>query len=173
MTISEGKGFPRLLCNNVGVLSKLCNFLWIQRVLISLAMYLTGWVAVALWFSALVSHLPAWLHSTGAMRSFIALAWGGDLVYNVFDRITVALWFSVLVNSSDRRYTFCCFFLTSAVQWVQISHLLLLQATSMYLPKMTTHAPDDCEHGTDWCQVFNDYGHDWSGLLGPIVSFLS
>ena len=35
--------------------------------------------------SILVSPPPAWLHSirTRAIRSFIALAWGGDLVYNV------------------------------------------------------------------------------------------
>ena len=35
--------------------------------------------------SILVSPPPAWLHSTRtrAIRSFIALAWGGDLVHNV------------------------------------------------------------------------------------------
>ena len=76
-------------------------------------MYLTGWVAAALWFSGLVSHLPAWLHSTRAMRSFVTPVWGGDLVYiilNVLDRITVALWFSDLVNSSDWRHIFSCLF---------------------------------------------------------------
>ena len=128
--------------------SNWCNFLWIQRILISLACNVFDWMSRSgtLWFSSLVSHLPAWLHSTylvpGTYDLMYLTQWGA-----------VALWFSVLVNNSDYYQRFSCFFQSSAVQ---ISHLLLLQATSVYLPKMTTHAPDDCKHGTDWCQALND-----------------
>ena len=98
--------------------------------------------------SILVSPPPAWLHSTRtrAIRSFIALAWGGDLVYNDM-YCTFRVWNKNKNMDCDIRSVDCDCWVR---RWME---------TNGCLPAVAGGARNTLDTSLDWAALLWKY--DW------------